>query len=451
MFESLNERLGGIFSKMRRQGRLSEEDIDSAMREVRIALLEADVALPVVKEFIATLKERAVGAEIIKSISPANMVVKLVQDQLTHILGSEHQGIDLATRPPAVVLMVGLQGSGKTTSTAKLAYYLTQKHNKKVLVASLDVYRPAAQQQLAVVAEQASVASLPIIEGEMPQQITGRALKAAQLEAYDVLLLDSAGRLHIDEALMEELAEVKSAAQPIETILVADALTGQDAVQIGRTFHERIGITGTILTRIDGDARGGAALSLKHVTGAPIKFMGTGEKIKDFEPFHPERIASRILDMGDIVSLVERAAEAVDQAEAEKMALRMKDGKFDLNDMLSQLQNMKKMGGMGSMMKLLPGMGQLKEAIASSGFDESVFKRQEAIILSMTKKERQFPNLLNGSRRRRIAAGAGVSVEEVNKLMKQHQQMEKMIKKMKKIGKKGMMRGGMEQLFRDMR
>jgi signal recognition particle subunit SRP54 len=448
MFQSLGDRLGSIFSKLRRQGKLTEEDITAVMREVRVALLEADVALPVVREFTASLKEAAVGAEIIQSVSPANMVIKLVQDHLTVLLGSEHQDINLTTTPPAVILMVGLQGSGKTTSTGKLAYRLRSKQHKKVMVASLDVYRPAAQQQLAVVAEAAGVESLPIIAGEMPQAITERALKAARLEGYDVLLLDTAGRLHIDDALMDELKAVKNLANPIETLLVADALTGQDAVKIGTSFHEAIGITGAILTRVDGDGRGGAALSLRSVTGQPIKFMGVGEKISEFEPFHPERIASRILDMGDIVSLVERASENVNQAEAEHMAKRLKEGSFDFNDLLMQLQQMKKMGGMGGMLKMLPGMGKMKDKIAEAGVDESLFRSQEAIILSMTKKERLHPKLLNGSRRKRIAEGSGTSVQQVNQLIKHHQQMEKMMKQMKKLGKKGMMRGGgMEQLL----
>ncbi|NET71196.1 MAG: signal recognition particle protein [Sphaerospermopsis sp. SIO1G2] len=453
MFDALNERLGTIFTKLRRQGRLTEADITSVMREVRIAMLEADVALPVVKDFIASLKERALGADIVKSVSPANMVVKLVQDHITALLGSEHQEINLATQPPAVIMMVGLQGSGKTTSTAKLAYLLAHKYKKKVLVASLDVYRPAAQEQLRLVAEKAGIAALDAIEGQMPVDITRRALQTAKLEAYDVLLLDTAGRLHIDTELMDELVQVRDLASPIETLLTADALTGQDAVQIGREFHEKIGITGAILTRIDGDGRGGAALSLRHVTGQPIKFIGTGEKITDFDAFYPERIAARILDMGDIVSLVEKATEQVDQAEAEQLAKRMQDGQFDFNDMLMQLRNMKRMGGMGSIMSMMPGMGQLKDKMAAAGMDESIFKKQEAIILSMHKRERRFPKLLNASRKKRIAAGSGTSVQEVNQLFKHYQQMEKVMKKLKKMGgAKGMMRGGgIEQLLQGLR
>ncbi len=451
MFDSLNKRLGDIFGGLRRRGALTEDDISNVMREVRVALLEADVALPVVKDFTGSLKEKAVGAEIIKSVSPAQMVIKLVQDHLTELLGSEHQELNLAVSPPAVIMIVGLQGSGKTTSTGKLALRLREKQKKKVLVASLDVARPAAQEQLAVVAAQAGVSALPIVAGQAPLTITARALDTAVREGYDVLLLDTAGRLHIDEALMLELSAVKALAKPIETLLVADSLTGQDAVNIAKQFHEQIGVSGIVLTRIDGDGRGGAALSMRHVTGQPIKFMGTGEKLSEFEPFHPQRIASRILDMGDVVSLVERAAETINQQEAEDMAKRMMAGHFDFNDMLSQLRNMKKMGGIGSMMGMLPGIGKIKDKLDDAQIDESLLARQEAIILSMTKKERQHPKLLNASRRQRIAAGAGTTVQEVNKLLKQYQQMETVMKRLKKMGKKGLARGGMAQLFQGMR
>ncbi len=447
MFDSLNKRLGDIFGKLRRKGALSEDDINEVAREIRIALLEADVALPVVKAFIASFKEEAVGEEIIASVSPAQMVIKLVQDHLTELLGSEHQEINLAANPPVVIMMVGLQGSGKTTSTGKLGKRLKEKHNKKVLVASLDVQRPAAQEQLEVVAGQAGIDSLPIIKGQSPAEITKRAMQAGKTEGYDVVMLDTAGRLHVDAELMAELQEVRDIAKPLETLLVADSLTGQDAVNIASQFHEQIGVSGIILTRIDGDGRGGAALSMRHVTGQPIKFMGTGEKLDAFEPFHPERIASRILDMGDVVSLVEKAAEMIDQDDAEAMAKRMMEGKFDFNDLLNQLRQMKKMGGIGSMMSMLPGVGKIKQQMDEAGVDESVFKKQEAIILSMTVKERQFPKLLNASRRQRIAEGSGTSVQEVNKIIKQHQQMEKMMKRMKKMGKKGMMRGGIQQLM----
>ena len=447
MFQTLSSKLTGIFSNLRKRGVLSEADIDSAMREVRIALLEADVALPVVKDFVASLKEKALGKEIIASVSPAQMVIKLVSDHLKELLGSETQEINLSATPPVVVMMVGLQGSGKTTSTGKLALRLKTKHNKKVLVASLDIYRPAAQQQLEQVASQAGITSLPVVSNEKPLQITERALKEARLGGYDVLLLDTAGRLHIDEELMAELKTVKSLANPLETLLVADSLTGQDAVNIAKTFHEQIGVTGIILTRIDGDGRGGAALSMRKVTGQPIKYIGVGEKLTEFEEFHPDRIASRILDMGDIVSLVEKAAEAVSADEMEKMASRMMEGQFDFNDLLDQLRKMNKMGGIGGMMKLLPGMGQIKEKMADAKIDPKILARQEAIILSMTAKERTHPKLLNASRRIRIAKGSGLTVQDVNKLIKQQQQMQDMMKKLKKMGAKGLMRGGLGQLF----
>jgi len=446
MFSNLSNKLSGIFSKLRGKGVLTEADIDAVMREVRIALLEADVALPVVKDFIASLKAKAVGVEVIQNVNPAQMVIKLVNDHLTELLGSENQPLNLATTPPAIIMMVGLQGSGKTTSTGKLALRLKTKQNKKVLVASLDIYRPAAQEQLAQVAKQAGIEALPIIPGQKPQEITERAIKEARLGGYDVLLLDTAGRLHIDSELMDELKQVKQLAQPIETLLVADSLTGQDAVNIAKTFHEQIGVSGLILTRVDGDGRGGAALSMRAVTGQPIKFIGVGEKLSEFEEFHPARIAGRILDMGDIVALVEKAAEAVDQKEAEAMAARMMQGQFDFNDLLDQMRKMKKMGGFGSMMSLLPGMGKLKEEIEGK-IDDKMIARQEAIILSMTKQERQFPKLINASRRQRIAKGAGVQVQDVNKILKQQMQMADMMKKMKKMGQKGLMRGGLGQLF----
>ena len=447
MFQSLSQKLTGILGNLKKHGVLKEADIDTAMREVRIALLEADVALPVVKEFVNSLKAKALGAEIIASVSPGQMVVKLVNDHITELLGSEHQALNLAGNPPVVILMVGLQGSGKTTTTGKLALRLKTKQNKKTLVASLDVYRPAAQQQLAQVAQRAGVDSLPIIEGEKPLQITERALKAARLEGYDVLLLDTAGRLHIDEELMGELKAVKQLANPLETLLVADSLTGQDAVNIGKSFNETIGITGIILTRVDGDGRGGAALSMRAVTGQPIKFIGVGEKIDALEEFHPARIAGRILDMGDVVSLVEKAAENVTQAEAEQMAERLMQGQFDFNDLLDQLRKMKKMGGLGSMMKMLPGMGKLQEQMKDVNVDDKMLARQEAIILAMTPKERIHPKLINGSRRIRIAKGAGSTVQEVNKILKQQMQMQDMMKKFKKMGKKGMMRGGLSQML----
>lgn len=450
MFESLSSKLTGALDKLRKKGVLTEADIDAAMREVRIALLEADVALPVVKEFVNSLKEKALGEQVIASVKPAQMVIKLVQDHLTELLGGDSRELKVAS-PPSIILMVGLQGSGKTTSTAKLAKRLKEKQHKKVLVASLDVYRPAAQEQLATVARQAGVDSLPIVAEQMPKDITERALKAARTEGYDVLLLDTAGRLQIDDDLMAELDMVKSLATPIETLLVADSLTGQDAVNIAKGFHERIGVTGIILTRLDGDGRGGAALSMRQITGQPILFAGMGEKLTEFEPFHPDRIASRILDMGDVVSLVERAAEQVDAQTAEDMAKRMAAGQFDLNDMLKQMRQLKKMGGIGSMLGMLPGMGRLKEQIAGANLDDGMLKQTEAIILSMTEKERRFPKLLNASRRQRIATGSGTSVQDINKLIKQFQQMEAMMKKVRKMGKSGRMPKNMDELMRTMR
>ena len=446
MFESLNTRLGSIFSSLRRKGTLSEADIDAVMREVRIALLEADVAVPVVKDFIASLKEKAVGAEVVRNVNPAQMVIKLVQDHLEELLGGEDAELALNAVPPVVILMVGLQGSGKTTSSGKLALRLKSKMNKRVMLASLDVHRPAAQQQLEVLAGQTGVGSLPIIAGENPVAITRRALDSARKEGFDVLILDTAGRLHIDTALMEELQEIRRIATPKETLLVADSLTGQDAVSIAKEFHEKIGITGIILTRVDGDGRGGAALSMKQVTGQPIKFIGVGEKLSEFEPFHPKRIASRILDMGDVVSLVERAAEAVDQADAEAMAASMKAGSFDFNDLAKQLATMKKMGGLGSLMNMLPGMGAMKKQLGDKGIDEKVLQRQEAIIQSMTKQERANPKLLNGSRKKRIAEGSGLTVQEVNKLIKAQMQMDDMMRKMRKMGGAK----GMQKMMRKM-
>lgn len=447
MFASLSDKLTSTFGKLRKRGALTEADIDAAMREVRIALLEADVALPVVKDFIKSLKEKALGQEVIKSVSPAQQVVKITQDHLTELLGSETAELNLRASPPVVILMVGLQGSGKTTTTGKLAKRLKDKQNKKCLLASLDVQRPAAQEQLEVLAGQADVGSLPIIKGQSPVEITQRAMETAKLEGYDVLFLDTAGRLHIDDALMAELAEVKQLANPTETLLVADSLTGQDAVTIASEFHGKIGVTGIVLTRVDGDARGGAALSMRHVTGQPIKFMGMGEKLTAIEPFHPERIASRILDMGDVVSLVEKAAEAITEEDAAKMQQRFESGKFDLNDLAAQLKNMKKMGGMTSMLGMLPGMGQLKDKLDPSQLNDDMLKPIEAMISSMTAKERANPKLLNASRKRRIAAGSGTTVQDINRLLKQHQQMETMMKQFKKMGKGGLMRSGLGKMM----
>ncbi len=433
MFDSLNERISGIFDKLRRRGALSEHDIDTAMREVRIALLEADVALPVVKEFIASLKAKAVGHEIIQNVNPAQMVIKLVQDHLEELLGSDTAELNLRANPPVVIMMVGLQGSGKTTTSAKLALHLKSKLNKKALLASLDTQRPAAQEQLAILGQQINVDSLPIIPAEQPLAIANRAMDTGRKEGYDVIILDSAGRLHIDDKLMSELQQIRDATNPAEILLVADSLTGQDAVNIAKEFHNKINITGIILTRIDGDGRGGAALSMRQVTGQPIKFMGTGEKLTEFEVFHPKRIAARILDMGDVVSLVEKAAENVDMVEAEQMAKKMQAGQFDFNDMLKQFAMMQKMGGIGSLMNMLPGIGKIKKQLDNK-IDDNILNQQRAIIESMTAQERAYPKLINGSRKKRIAAGCGLTVQDVNRLLKAHKQMSAMMKKMRKMG-----------------
>lgn len=447
MFQNLSDRLGQVFDKLKRRGSLREEDVTAALREVRIALLEADVALPVVKDFVAAVLEKAVGQEVLKSVTPAQMVIKIVNDQLVETLGSETQALNFATTPPAVFLMAGLQGSGKTTSTAKLAKFLTEKQNKKVLMASLDVYRPAAQEQLEILGQQISVATLPIHSADKPAKITKRALDMGRKEGYDVVLLDTAGRLHLDTALMQELEEIKKLSNPVETLLVVDAMTGQDAVNIGKSFNETLGITGIILTRIDGDARGGAALSMRAITGCPIKFVGVGEKIDQLDVFHPDRIAGRILDMGDVVSLVEKAAEHIDEEEAAKLQRKMEKGKFDLNDLASQLKQMQKMGGMGQLMNMLPGVGKMKDKIAKAGFDDKAVAHQLALINSMTLKERRYPKLLNASRKKRVAAGSGLEVQAINRLLKQFEGMSKMMKKMKKLGKKGMMRQGMQDFM----
>jgi len=447
MFESLSDNLAKIFDRLKGRGFLSEEDVNVAMREVRIALLEADVALPVVKEFINNVKAKALGQEVIKSVSPSQMVVKIVQDELTVMLGSDNTELSLAVSPPAVIMMVGLQGSGKTTTSAKIALRLKEKQNKKTLLASLDVARPAAQEQLAILATQAGVSSLTIVKGENPVAIAKRAMQTAKLEGFDVLILDTAGRLHIDEALMQELTDIKKIANPVETLLVADSLTGQDAVNVADHFHKKLTITGIVLTRIDGDNRGGAALSMRSVTGCPIKFLGAGEKLSELEEFHPDRIASRILDMGDIVSLVERAAENINHEQAEKLAKRVQKGIFDLNDLADQLKTIRKMGGVGGLMGMLPGMKKIKSQLAESNVDESILIRQEAIISSMTKKERKDAHIINASRRKRIAAGSGTSVQDVNRLLKQYQSMSMMMKKVSKMDKKSFMRSGMGKLF----
>lgn len=445
MFNKLSDNITSIFDKLRGKGVLKEEDINAAMREIRIALLEADVALPVVKDFIEKVKVKALGEEVLKSISPSQLVVKIVNDELAETLGkSEESELNLNTNPPAVILFAGLQGSGKTTSCGKIAGWLKRKMNKKVMVASLDIYRPAAQKQLEILTKQVEVTSLPIIENEKPLEITKRALREAKLGAYDVLMLDTAGRLHIDEELMQELKQVKDISNPVEVLLATDAMTGQDAVNIAKEFNEKIGVTGIILTRMDGDARGGAALSMKYITGKPIKFVGTGEKLSEIDIFNPERVAGRILGMGDIVALVEKAREEIDHAEAEKMAIKVQKGNFDLTDLYKQIKSIEKMGGFSSMMGLIPGLSKFKDKVEEANIDNKALKRQLAIIDSMTKQERKFPKVLNASRKRRVANGSGTSVQEINQLLKQFEQMKNAMKKFKGMGmfkKMGMMKG----------
>jgi signal recognition particle subunit SRP54 len=435
MFDNLSGRLGEVFDRLKRRGALRAEDVDAALRDVRVALLEADVALPVVKDFVKGVRERAVGQEVLKSVTPGQMVVKIVHDHLVELLGGEARDLVIAGAPPVPVLMVGLQGSGKTTTCAKLALRLRTRERRRVLLASLDVQRPAAQEQLATLARQAEVESLPIVPGQPPLQIAERAMDVARREGYDVVILDTAGRLHIDDELMAELHGVRDLTRPRETLLVADALTGQDAVNVASAFHERIGIDGIVLTRMDGDARGGAALSMRSVTGQPIKLAGMGERLDALEAFHPDRVASRILGMGDVVSLVERVTETVDREEAEKLAAKMKKGSFDLEDLATQLRQMRKMGGMSGILGMLPGIGRLKQQMAGdSRLDDGVIVHQLAIIGSMTPKERRNPQVLHASRKRRVAAGSGTTVQEVNKLLKQHQQMQTMMKRVKKMG-----------------
>ncbi|MGI9523281.1 MAG: signal recognition particle protein [Hyphomicrobiaceae bacterium] len=444
MFESLADRLSSIFDTLTRRGALSDSDVASAMREVRRALLEADVSLDVVRSFTEDVRVKAIGQEVVKSVTPGQMVVKIVHDELVRILGSDAAPIDLSASPPVPILMVGLQGSGKTTTTAKIAKRLADRERKKVLMASLDTRRPAAQEQLRVLGEQTDVATLPVVDGQTPLQIARRAMDAGRLGNYDVVMLDTAGRVTIDEGLMNEVAEVKRATGPHETLLVADSLTGQDAVNTAKAFDDRVGISGIVLTRIDGDGRGGAALSMRAVTGKPIKLLGTGEKWDALEEFHPERIAGRILGMGDVVSLVEKAAETIDAEKAQKIADKMKRGAFDLDDLAEQLKQMQKLGGMGGVLGMLPGIGKMKNQLADANLDDKMLKRQHAIITSMTKKERSAPKIIDGKRRRRIAAGSGTKVEEVNKLLKMHRQMADMMKKMgKNKGLMGRMMGGL--------
>ncbi|MBK8159972.1 MAG: signal recognition particle protein [Rhodospirillaceae bacterium] len=450
MFEKLSERLGGVLEKLTKRGQLSEADVDEALREVRVALLEADVALPVVKDFITRVRVEAVGEKVVKSVSPGQMVIKIVHDELVNVLKpaeGEGAGLDLNHPSPVPILMLGLQGSGKTTSTAKIARRFAEKQGKKVLMASLDTRRPAAQQQLAILGEQTGVKTLPIVPGEPPVAIAKRAMNTGRLEGYDIVMLDTAGRLAIDEELMAEIVAIRDAVKPHESLLVADAMTGQDAVNTAKHFQDKVGITGIMLTRIDGDARGGAALSMRAITGKPIKLLGTGEKLDQLEDFHADRVAGRILGMGDIVSLVEKAMEATEQAEAEKLALKMQKGQFDLNDLAQQMKQLQKMGGLGGIMGMLPGIGKMQKQLEGK-VDDKVVKRSLAIISAMTPKERRVPDIIKASRKTRIAKGAGVQVQDVNKLLKQHQEMSRMMKQVSKMGQKGLMRHGMAALMK---
>ncbi len=447
MFESLSDRLGGVFDRLRGRGALTEADVRAAMREVRVALLEADVALPVAREFVEKATEQAIGQNVLRSVTPGQQVVKIVHDALIAMLGADESDLLLDVAPPAVVMMVGLQGSGKTTTTAKIAKRLSGRDRKKVLMASLDVNRPNAQEQLATLGTQVEVATLPIIAGQQPVEIARRAMQAAKLQGFDVLMLDTAGRLHVDQALMDEMKAVADIARPQEILLVVDALTGQDAVNVAQNFSDQVPLTGVVLTRMDGDARGGAALSMRAVTGKPIKFAGTGEKLDALEAFHPERVAGRILGMGDVVSLVERAAESIQQEDAERMAMKMAKGQFDMNDLRGQLAQMRRMGGLGALAGMMPGMKKAQGALQQAGGDK-ILIHMDAMIGSMTVKERNKPELINAKRKIRIAKGSGTTVQDVNKLLKMHQEMSTAMKKIKKMGGiKGMMamlgKGGM--------
>src|SRR5215212_1367196 len=448
MFDTLSDRLGSVFDRLRGRGALSEADVRAAMREVRVALLEADVALPVARNFVDQVTDKVVGQEVLRSVTPGQMVVKYVHDALVETLGSETAELKLNVSPPAVILMVGLQGSGKTTTTAKLGKRLSERERKKVLMASLDVARPAAQEQLAVLGRQAGVDTLPVVAGQQPVEIARRAIQSAKLQAYDVVLLDTAGRLHVDDALMAEMKAVATASDPAETLLVVDSLTGQDAVNVAKGFAGEVDLSGVILTRMDGDARGGAALSMRAVTGKPIKFAGVGEALDKLEAFHPERVAGRILGMGDVVSLVERAAETIQVEEAEKLAAKMAKGKFDLDDLRSQIAQMQRMGGLGALASMMPGMKGLNGAAEKAG-DDKALVHLDAMMSSMTAKERARPELINAKRKIRVAKGSGTNVQEVNRLLKMHQEMATAMKRLKKMGGLGKLaamfsKGGLE-------
>lgn len=448
MFDNLSGKLSGVFERLRKRGVLSEDDVNDALREVRLALLDADVALPVVKDFIAKVRERAVGQEVLDSVTPGQQVVKIVSDVLTDALGGAGATpLNVNVPAPVPILMVGLQGSGKTTTSGKLALRLGKRERRRVLLASLDTQRPAAQLQLQVLAEQAGVSSLPIVPGESPVQIAHRAMETARREVFDIVVLDTAGRLSIDQELMDEVREIRAATNPAETLLVVDAMTGQDAVNTARAFNEAVGVTGIVMTRMDGDARGGAALSMRQITGAPIKLTGSGEKLDALEEFHPERVASRILGMGDIVGLVEKVGENVDQEEAMRLAEKMVKGQFDLDDYAAQLKQITRMGSLSGLLGMLPGIGQMKKQLDEANLDTSILKRQQAIISSMTKAERKQPDMIKASRKRRIAAGSGVQVQEVNQLLKQYDGISTMMKQVRKLGQKGLMRHGLSALM----
>ena len=448
MFENLSERLGGVFDRLTKQGALTEADVATALREVRVALLEADVSLPVARDFVKAVEAKATGQAVTKSVTPGQQVVKIVHDELVRVLAGDDAPEALKIdNPPSPILMVGLQGSGKTTTTAKLAKRLSEKNGKRVLMASLDTNRPAAMEQLQILGSQIGVDTLPIVKGESAVQIAKRAKQQATLGGYDVYMLDTAGRLHIDEVLMDEVQAVRDAVNPRETLLVVDGLTGQDAVNVATEFDGKVGITGVVLTRMDGDGRGGAALSMRAVTGKPIRFVGLGEKMDAIETFEAERVAGRILGMGDIVALVEKAQETIELAEAERMMKRFQKGLFNMNDLKSQLEQMLKMGGMQGLMGMMPGMGKMAKQAEEAGFDDKMLRRQIALVNSMTKKERANPDLLAASRKRRIAAGAGLDVAELNKLLKMHRQMADVMKKMGKMGKGGMLKQAMKQMM----
>jgi signal recognition particle subunit SRP54 len=446
MFENLSERLSGVFDKLTKQGALSEDDVKTALREVRVALLEADVSLSVARDFVKAVADKATGQNVTKSVSPGQQVIKIVHDELKHVLAGDNEepGELKIDNPPAPILMVGLQGSGKTTTTGKLAKRLTEKNNKKVLMASLDVNRPAAMEQLAILGKQIGVDTLPIVKGEKPVQIAKRAKQQATLGGYDVYMLDTAGRLQIDEVLMQEVEDVRDIVKPRETLLVVDGLTGQVAVEVAEEFDGKIGISGVVLTRMDGDGRGGAALSMRAVTGKPIKFVGLGEKMDALETFEPDRIAGRILGMGDIVALVEKAQETIEAEQAEKMMKRFQKGQFNMNDLKNQLEQMLKMGGMEGLMGMMPGMKKMAGQAKEAGMDDKMLKQQIALIQSMTKRERANPQLLQASRKKRIAKGAGMEVSELNKLLKMQRQMGDV---MKKMGKGGMLKQAMKGML----